>query len=459
MVRVGWIVVMGAVAAVAACNTPRGGGGDGASRRMAGPIGHVIIVTVDGMMPDVLNDPDGLGLKTPTLRALVAGGALASGARSVLPSVTYPAHATIATGVEPGRHGIVSNRAPDPAYANLDGWRWYAEDLKAEPLWERVEKAGGHAALVNWPVTVGARVAFNVPELWRAGTREDQKLVRALATPGVLDAVAARFPGFWDRFLPPNVTDEAGVDVAVHAIETVKPAVLFLHVWQTDDAEHESGPHSAEALAAFERVDGQIARLVEAAKRAGTWEDTVIVVTSDHGFAPIERDVRLGALLVEEGVFVPDAKGRVAAAPVRVMSDGGMATVYAEGAGSERALAKLRARLGREPWVGRILEAPEVARLGGDPNVAFAIEPVLGTIFDGGLTGPVSRARVGGGHGWSPERPEMRASFLASGPKIVGGQKLGLVALVDVAPTVGAWLGVVVAGADGRVLPVKLAEP
>lgn len=453
MARVGWIVVVGLLGSVAACNTPPGSGGSG---RMAGPIGHVIIVTVDGMMPDVLNEPDALGLKTPTLRALVAGGALASGAKSVLPSVTYPAHATIATGVVPGRHGIVSNRAPDRAYANLDGWRWYAEDLRVEPLWARVEQAGGPAALVNWPVSVGAKTTFNVPELWRAGTREDQKLVRALATPGVLDAVAARFPGFWDRFLPPNVSDEAGVDVAVHAIETVKPAILYLHVWQTDDAQHEAGPHTAEARAAFERVDAQLARLVAACQAAGIWDDTVIVVTSDHGFAPIEREVRLGALLVEEGVFVPDAKGRVAGAPVRVMSDGGMATVYAEGAGSERALAKLRARLAREPWVGRVIEPDEVARLGGDPGVAFAVEPTPGTIFEGGLQGPVARTRVGGSHGWSPERPEMRASFLASGPKIVGGQKLGEVALVDVAPTVGAWLGVAVGGADGRVLPIKL---
>src|SRR5215470_15614341 len=93
-----------------------------------------------------------------------------TGALSVLPSVTYPAHTTIATGVFPARHGIVTNYAWDPVDKNLTGWWWYAEDIRAPTLWDAARAAGRKVALIDWPVTVGAKVDVLVPEYWRAGT-------------------------------------------------------------------------------------------------------------------------------------------------------------------------------------------------------------------------------------------------------------------------------------------------
>src|SRR4029077_8117194 len=97
-------------------------------------------------------------------------GAISAGARSVFPSVTYPAHTSIVTGVDPGTHGIVTNTAWDPEDRNQEGWRWYAEDIQARTLWDAAREAGLETAIVNWPVTVGARASWLVPEYWRAGT-------------------------------------------------------------------------------------------------------------------------------------------------------------------------------------------------------------------------------------------------------------------------------------------------
>src|SRR5215510_16411957 len=95
---------------------------------------RVVVISIDGLMPDAYLDPDGHGLAVPTLRALVAGGAAAR-VRGVMPTVTYPSHTTMVTGVPPRVHGIVSNQPLDPLGKNHDGWRWYAEDIRVPTLY------------------------------------------------------------------------------------------------------------------------------------------------------------------------------------------------------------------------------------------------------------------------------------------------------------------------------------
>jgi predicted AlkP superfamily pyrophosphatase or phosphodiesterase len=160
------------------------------------PIRHVILVTIDGLPPAAYLEPDAHGLKVPTLRRMLAGGAASSGAESVFPSVTYPAHTSLITGAHPATHGIVTNTQFDPLDQNQAGWRWYAEDIRVPTLLDAARAAGLRSGSVAWPVTVGAPADFLVPDYWRAGIAEDVKLLRALSTPGLLEAAAARFPRF-----------------------------------------------------------------------------------------------------------------------------------------------------------------------------------------------------------------------------------------------------------------------
>ena len=100
-------------------------------REPPGPVKHVVVVTIDGLVPDSYLNPAAHGLSVPTLRSLVERGASSDGALSVFPSVTYPSHTTIASGVVPARHGVFTNASFDPLDKNQDAWRWYAEDVTA----------------------------------------------------------------------------------------------------------------------------------------------------------------------------------------------------------------------------------------------------------------------------------------------------------------------------------------
>jgi Type I phosphodiesterase / nucleotide pyrophosphatase len=134
--------------------------GCGGQARGPSPERHVVIVSIDGLRPDFYLDE---AWAAPELRALLKAGSHARAAEGVFPTVTYPNHATIVTGVRPARHGVLSNTIPTPAGTR---GRWYEEasDLRAAPIWEWARAAGLTTAAVSWPVTAGARIDLLVPE-------------------------------------------------------------------------------------------------------------------------------------------------------------------------------------------------------------------------------------------------------------------------------------------------------
>jgi predicted AlkP superfamily pyrophosphatase or phosphodiesterase len=263
------------------------------------------------LLPDSYLHPDAHGLQVPTLRRIVAEGAFSDGALSTFPSLTYPAHTSIATGVYPRRHGIVNNRSFDPLDQNKEAWFWYAEDLQVKPLWQLAYDAGYQTALISWPVTVGAKATWIWADVWRAQNPEDLKLIRALSTPGLAERVNQTFPGHAARAAPPTTADESGVDVAAQVLREGKPALLMLHVFQVDGAQHKHGLWSAEATAAIETADQQLARLIGVFQQAGILDNTAFVIASDHGFANVTRQIHPGALLREAGLIELDDKGKV----------------------------------------------------------------------------------------------------------------------------------------------------
>lgn len=441
------MALMLALAALPACG--------GASLSGAGPAPavdtglRIVVVSIDGMMAATYNDPDAHGLKVPTLRRIVAEGVSASGVESVFPSVTYPAHTTLVTGAPPAVHGITTNRPPDWLDRNYAGWRWYAEDIAVPTLYGEVERAGRHAAIVQWPVTVGARVTFTVPEYWRAGTSDDQKLQRALATPGLLAAVERDHPTLWSELTPPDVRDEAQFAITKHLYTREDPALTLVHVWQTDDAEHAHGPWSPEAIAAFEHTDALLGDLLATLEASPDWPRTILVVVSDHGFAPISQEIRLNALFATAGLVELDDAGKPKTARVTAIGNGGSAMIYVKEASDRAAVERLvRGQAG----VARVLDRAGLAAVGGDPEAALAAVAEPGYGFGDGRSGPAVVASVSRGtHGWPATDPAMAASFLAIGPRLVPG-RLGPIRMIDIGPTLARWLDVPLPGATGEAI-------
>ena len=116
----------------------------------------LLLISIDGLNPDYVIHADRYGLKIPNLRRIMRDGSHASGVRGVLPTVTYPTHTTMLTGVLPAKHGIYSNQTFDPTQTNLGGWYWYSEDVRSPTLWQAASNAGYVVGSVAWPVSVSA---------------------------------------------------------------------------------------------------------------------------------------------------------------------------------------------------------------------------------------------------------------------------------------------------------------
>lgn len=424
----------------------------------------LLLISIDGLRPDAVLQADAHGLKIPHLRRILGEGAHASGVRGVLPTVTYPSHTTIVTGVWPAKHGIYSNTTFDPLGANFEGWYWYSEDIAVPTLWEAAAKAGLTVGGVSWPVTVGAKgIRYNVPEYWRAQkTPDDLKLLRAVSTPGLV-AEIARDAGPYIVDLDDAIPgDLARTHYAAWILRHGKPQLMAIHLAALDHLQHATGPFSPESNRTLEQIDEMLGQLEDAMRAA--YPDYAICVVSDHGFSAIDHSLNLMKAFADAGlVTLGQGAGFRGAPPVVAWKafpkvDGGSAAILLKDPkdGATRAqVDRLLRSLAADPTNGiaAILDAKAIAAMGGDPHAAFWVDMRANFSLVNTL-GPLVSSNHGGAHGYAPSHPEMLASFFMAGPDVRQGVALGEIDLRSIAPTVAAYLGFPFPSADLKPLPV-----
>jgi predicted AlkP superfamily pyrophosphatase or phosphodiesterase len=415
----------------------------------------VLLISVDGMKPEAVIDAQSHGLKVPNLRAFMADGAYAGGVRGVLPTLTYPSHTTLLTGASPAKHGIIDNTTFDPLLRNSRGWYWYAEDIRVPTLWDAAAAANLTTANIYWPVSVGAAITYNLPQIWRAGTDDDLKLQRALSTPGLeqeLSAELGRYPGGMEEGV---ADDEIRARFAIRLLEKKHPRFVTVYLTGLDTEEHASGPFSQKSNQTLERLDAVVGSLRAAAEKAAPGRATVCVV-SDHGFAAIEHDVNLYAAFREAGLFSVDKDNKVTEWKAMLWPAGGSAAVMLADPKDEQLRGRVRAlldKLASDPANGidRIWSQQDIQQGRGFPDAAFLVSLKIGYEMAYALSMPlVTKPSNLGMHGYVPDRAEMRSSFFIVGPHIPKGKSLGEVDMRQIAPTLANILHIRLAGAELR---------
>ncbi|HEY6618403.1 MAG TPA: ectonucleotide pyrophosphatase/phosphodiesterase [Steroidobacteraceae bacterium] len=413
----------------------------------------LLLISVDGMKPEAVIDAPSHGLKVPNLRAFMADGAYARGVRGVLPTLTYPSHTTLLTGASPAKHGIIDNTTFDPKMRNQQGWYWYTEDIKVPTLWDAASAANLKTANIYWPVSVGAKITYNLPQIWRAGTDDDLKLQRALSTPGLeqeLSAELGRYPGGMQETV---ADDEIRARFAIRLLQKKHPEFFTVYLTGLDTEEHASGPFSAKSNQTLERLDAVVGSLRAAAEKAAPGRATVCVV-SDHGFAAIEHNVNLYAAFLEAGFFSVDKDNKVTDWKAMLWPAGGSAAVMLADPKDEGVRARVKAlldKLASEPANGidRIWSQQEVRQARGFPDAAFLVSLKIGYEMAYSLSMPlITKPSNLGMHGYVPERAEMRSSFFIVGPHILKAKSLGEIDMRQIAPTLAGVLHIQLTGAE-----------
>jgi predicted AlkP superfamily pyrophosphatase or phosphodiesterase len=418
----------------------------------------VLMISIDGLKPEYITQADAHGMKIPYLRTLIANGTYAEGVVGIWPTITYPSHTTLLTGVWPDEHGITNNQEFDPLQKFGGAWNWYAAGIRVPTLWQAAHKAGLRTASVGWPVSVGATdVDYLIPEYWRdknvssSTNPQDRWMMAALARP---DSLLEQLESAAGPYMNGNDTsiggDETKTRYALEILRRFKPGFMTLHLSSLDDAQHAHGPFSPEACADLEAIDGMIARLAQ--QEFALNPSAVVVVVSDHGFMNITHSINLAVPFLQAGL------AEVSLNPVTKVQEisswkaepwmaGGMAAILLHDPNdhaTEQQVHDMLAKLAADPanGIAEILDRDAIRKRGAFPDAAFLVvfKPgyYAGTALSGDLITPMAGTR--GSHGFSPEYPEMRASFFAVGAGIAQHRDLGVVDMRQIAPTVAGIL-------------------
>jgi predicted AlkP superfamily pyrophosphatase or phosphodiesterase len=414
----------------------------------------VILVSIDGLKPGYVLDADAHGLKIPHLRRFLREGTYSPGVHGIVPTVTYPSHTTLLTGVSPAKHGIYANTTFDPLRKNSGGWYWYAEDIRVPTLWDAAAAAGLTVANVHWPVSVcEPHIKWNLPQYWRAGTPDDPKLLRVLATPGLLDALEKDLGPYADGIDESITGDENRAKFAARLLELKHPAFATIYLTALDHEQHASGPFSPESIATLERIDAALGGILDSVQR--TYGDRAVVcVVSDHGFAHTDKTFHLAVAFRQAGLIEFDDKNQIKSWKAAIWGAGGSEAVMlhdkADVATKSQA-APLLAKLAADPANGidRIVPEDELHARGGFPDAAFLVALRPGFVTGENTSGDlVTTGTYKGMHGYWPDVPDMNSSFFLIGAGIRAGHSVGVIDMRAIAPTLAQTLGVPLPAAE-----------
>jgi predicted AlkP superfamily pyrophosphatase or phosphodiesterase len=411
----------------------------------------VVLVSVDGLRPDFYLDPAAHGAELPTFRSLMREGVHAEAVEGVYPTVTYPSHASMVTGALPARHGILNNTVFDEK-GRFDDWYWRSDAIRVKTLWD---VAPGATAALNWPVTVGADIDFNFPEFWIPGSQ--------LPWGEVMEKVMSRETLDELGPLPREPFDEEPLEDLVfrsaeRVLETHRPALLLVHVINTDTQQHRHGREHREVSTAFERVDRALGSLRARIASLGLAGETLFVVTGDHGFIQTHTSIHMNARLREAGLLEVGPDGSVSSFRALAWPSGGSCSLMLKDGKDVDSRRKVKALVdgmlaGPLSGVMVKVERAELDRLGAMPEALFALDAREGYVFGKNLDGPLlTPSHDLGYHGSLPGHPRMKTGFLMVGPRVRAGVAVPHMRQIDIAPTIAFWAGWELPETDGLAL-------
>ncbi|EDY19007.1 type I phosphodiesterase/nucleotide pyrophosphatase [Chthoniobacter flavus Ellin428] len=429
----------------------------------------VVLISVDGLAHYYFDDPKA---EMPTIRQLAAEGAHADRMKCSMPTVTWPNHTTLVTGVNPGKHGVIGNsyldRArgtivaliPDPIF-NKD------EIVQTPTVYDVAKAAGLKTAGIIWPASRGAKTLdWTVPDVFT------DDLFQKYGTPSLLtEFKAAGIPyekqGMWCKSGDGESRDHMYAQMLDFVVHTHRPNLALLHLVEVDHVEHAKGPQTPEAYAAVKFADERVREVWDELKKDYPGKATLIVA-SDHGFFPYQQMIQPNVLLRKEGLLTAEGT-KITGGKVRSVGQGGATFIYVlDQANRDALIASLAEKFKSVEGVQLVITPKDYAKYGmvdpqKNPKMAdLVLSAKKGYSFSDSLAGDLvvtpKTDDVKGTHGYDSNEDGMHGTFVVWGAGIKPGAKLGTINNTDVAPTIADLLGLKMPETDGQVLESILTK-
>ena len=398
----------------------------------------VVLISLDALFDQDLP----LMRQQPFFGEFLAHASGCTHVRTVYPALTYPAHTTQVTGVDPRQHGIGHNQPHHPELeASMRPWYWDRAQVKVPNLFDAVKEAGSSCASVLWPVTGKTKsIRWNFPEvLALPGENQTWKMLR-YGSPLWLLQMELRHRSERVSLREPYLSDYATI-LLKDVIASHAPDLSAVHLVDLDDMRHHHGVFNRETRKAIQRLDHRAAEIWETMQHTPGMEGAALCLVSDHGQADVRETVSLGEALTRLGL-------------------GSLFTVQSNGFGAYlffRQKEEEEAHLGEltdflrqhmaELRASAVYSAEDLAAMGAVEGVSLAVEAAPGVVYDDGL--PQAK-REKATHGFGPGHPAENCLFALRGKGIREGVWIPDMPMRDVAPTLAGILGVKMPQARGE---------
>jgi predicted AlkP superfamily pyrophosphatase or phosphodiesterase len=410
----------------------------------------VVMISLDGFPAFALDDPK---LPIPTLRGLMRDGATAR-MHTINPTVTWPNHTTLVTGVRADEHGLLVNGSIVPTGAwppvKVEPMVDMEKMVHAPTVYDAAHRAGLTTAQVDW---VAIHNAPGITWPFAEWAAPEDSVVKEMVRKGAIAAADV------ENFTKANILfrDQIWAKAAAWLVREHKPNLLLVHFLSLDSTHHSYGPKTLAATAAIAFLDGCVGKIVDAVRETGMQDRTTFFIVADHGFKAYTKEVHPAVALAAAGL----------AGKVYVLAEGGTADVYIEKSQVAELRPKTIAALRGVEGIDRVIEPQDYPALGlPAPSHDAQMSQLLltasdGYSFSGSAGGPVTAAvpQTRGSHGYLASDPDMDALFIAGGYGVRPGAAPAAIANIDVAPTIARLLGVPLPSAKGKPLPFVEPRP
>ncbi len=426
---------------------------------------HLIVISVDALVYEDLEYAQTL----PSFKHLMENGSIIKRIKTVYPSETHPAHATIITGVPTGDTGIVNNHLCDlSSPQKVCPFYNYLHEIKVETILHAAHRAGLSTATSSWPMTSGGNdvIDYLVPNAMNSDFVGFENNVldayrRLGAQECVIDVIAEGVKRYGYQNRHPEM-DDFQAYCSAEIIKRFKPNLLLTHPGDVDDSRHAGGVFSDRVTSSIEKTDRWIGMLLDAVKEAGIEAETDIIVLGDHGQINVTRTVYPNVFLAKKGLISISEDGNVSSWKAFVKSAGGSAQVYLSDKDDKAIYDKtyeLLLDMANEGLYGfeRVYTVAETKALYGlYGDFSFVLETDGYTSFGENVTLPAVKSinfdnyRYGKGtHGYAPEKGP-QTTFIACGPSFKKGTTVERGDILNHAPTFAKALGIDFPHAKGK---------
>jgi predicted AlkP superfamily pyrophosphatase or phosphodiesterase len=260
----------------------------------------LIILSIDGFPGYYANPDSEFWKQLKHLPLLAKKSTFSYQIQSSYPTLTYPAHTTMLTGVSPSQSGIYFNNPLDPMKKIGGDWYFFDEDIRVKTLMDFAYDNKLQTGNIYWPVTVGAKITYNLPQFWRFKNEYDKKLHAAITTRGLYKYIYKKINNHVGEF----TGDEEKINAGIELWNLKHPDILLIYTTDLDTVHHEKGVGTPEAFEKLEKIDSLVGRLISKTNLYSR-KDLGLLIVSDHGFKKVESLCYPNRILIDEGIIDP----------------------------------------------------------------------------------------------------------------------------------------------------------